>query len=407
MTVSKYLDLKSFLLVTTMLASPLAMLAPVPGMAQIVISVQIEPPALPVYEQPPIPETGYLWTPGYWAYDNGAGYFWVPGTWVRPPAVNVLWTPPYWGWADGAYLFHDGYWGEHVGYYGGVDYGYGYGGNGYEGGRWQGGSFAYNSTVNNFGDTRIANTYRSNVTVLNNSRVSFAGGPHGLTTRPNAADGVAEHEQHMAVTADQSSHVAAAAKDPAFAAKQNGGHPAIAATARPAQFSGPGVVPTQGAAVGHPPERNGVAQVGAVRAPPADHAVAARPGAPPVPHPTQHAAPAPARPPVEPAAAIHGAPPAPRPAQHAVPAAVRPPPVDAAAVHGAPAAPRPVQHAPPASVRPPSADHAAARVAPPPAQHAPSRPAPAPAAHVRPAAAPHPAAKAPPAKAEEEKKPEH
>jgi hypothetical protein len=39
------------------------------------------PPPLPDYVQPPCPEDGYLWTPGYWGYAP-AGYFWVPGTWV-------------------------------------------------------------------------------------------------------------------------------------------------------------------------------------------------------------------------------------------------------------------------------------------------------------------------------------
>src|SRR6202158_2360966 len=36
--------------------------------AEISISVTIAPPELPVYEQPPVPGPGYLWTPGYWAY---------------------------------------------------------------------------------------------------------------------------------------------------------------------------------------------------------------------------------------------------------------------------------------------------------------------------------------------------
>src|ERR1700723_1671125 len=55
------------------------------------ISVPIAPPPLPVYVQPPIPEEGYLWTPGYWAYEEAGGYYWVPGTWVRPPSIGVLW----------------------------------------------------------------------------------------------------------------------------------------------------------------------------------------------------------------------------------------------------------------------------------------------------------------------------
>jgi hypothetical protein len=48
---------------------------------------------LPVYDQPPIPEPGYIWTPGYWAWDDDSGYYWVPGTWVLPPEPALLWTP--------------------------------------------------------------------------------------------------------------------------------------------------------------------------------------------------------------------------------------------------------------------------------------------------------------------------
>src|SRR5271166_452784 len=63
-----------------------------------VVRVTVAPPALPVYEQPPCPADGYLWTPGYWHWGVG-GYFWVPGTWVQPPRMGVLWTPGYWGYA--------------------------------------------------------------------------------------------------------------------------------------------------------------------------------------------------------------------------------------------------------------------------------------------------------------------
>jgi hypothetical protein len=86
------------------------------------ISVGFAPPPLPVYEQPEIPGYGYLWTPGYWAWDSDVqDYYWVPGTWVRPPRFGLLWTPGYWGWRDGSYVFNSGYWGRDVGFYGGID----------------------------------------------------------------------------------------------------------------------------------------------------------------------------------------------------------------------------------------------------------------------------------------------
>jgi hypothetical protein len=96
-----------------------------PARAQIAIGISIDvaPPPLPVYDQPPIPEAGYIWTPGYWAWDDDTGYYWVPGTWVLPPEPALLWTPGYWGWNDGVYAFHEGYWSPEVGFYGGVSYG--------------------------------------------------------------------------------------------------------------------------------------------------------------------------------------------------------------------------------------------------------------------------------------------
>src|SRR6516162_10997197 len=109
------------LLVTALLATA----APLGAQAAVAIgvSINIAPPVLPVYVQPPMPGVGYIWTPGYWAWGD-EGYYWVPGTWVLAPAPGMLWTPGYWGWVDGAYIWHTGYWGPHVGFYGGVNYGF-------------------------------------------------------------------------------------------------------------------------------------------------------------------------------------------------------------------------------------------------------------------------------------------
>ena len=114
--------------------------------AQIGVSVNIAPPELPVYEQPICPGDGYIWTPGYWAWDGE--YYWVPGTWVLAPQPGFLWTPGYWGWGGAGFIFNEGYWGPTVGFYGGINYGFGYFGHGYEGGRWQNGHFFYNTAVN-------------------------------------------------------------------------------------------------------------------------------------------------------------------------------------------------------------------------------------------------------------------
>src|ERR1700683_1089112 len=85
-------------LIALMPAFPIAFLAPSPAVAQVAIglSINIAPPVLPVYVEPALPAPGYLWTPGYWAWD-GTDYYWVPGTWVLPPSPELLWTPGYWG----------------------------------------------------------------------------------------------------------------------------------------------------------------------------------------------------------------------------------------------------------------------------------------------------------------------
>ena len=207
------------------------------------VSVNIAPPPLPVYVQPPCPEPGYLWSPGYWAWDDDAGaYYWVPGTWVLPPEVGFLWTPGYWGWSDGDYFWHAGYWGPHVGFYGGVNYGFGYGGEGFDGGRWRGGVFLYNRAVVHVGPTFVTNVYYHPVVYHNTyEHVSFNGGPGGVSARPSHEQMVAEHEHHQGFTSVQQRQERMAFADRSLRADYNHGRPPIAATARPAVFHGSGV----------------------------------------------------------------------------------------------------------------------------------------------------------------------
>ncbi|HTV80808.1 MAG TPA: YXWGXW repeat-containing protein [Steroidobacteraceae bacterium] len=219
--------------------------------AAVDLQVREAPPPLPDYDQPPCPEDGYLWTPGYWAWGAG-GYYWVPGTWVQPPRVGVLWTPGYWGFVGGAYVFHAGYWGPHVGFYGGVNYGFGYVGTGFAGGVWVGNAFSYNRAVTNINVTVVHNTY--NTTVVNNvtvNRVSYNGGA-GTSATPTGQEQAAAREQHVPPTPMQQQHLQQAAKNPALFAHANGGHPPIAATPRPTAFNAPDAV----AAHGRGPQEN-------------------------------------------------------------------------------------------------------------------------------------------------------
>ena len=238
----------SLMLAGWSLTAAIASSGPAAAGIEVGVSVTIAPPELPVYEQPPMPGSGYLWSPGYWSW-GGDDYFWVPGTWVLAPQPGYLWTPGYWGWGDGAYLWHGGYWGPHVGFYGGVNYGFGYGGDGYAGGEWRNGAFFYNRSVNNIpASVHITNVY--NRTVINNvtvNRVSFNGGNGGTAARPTSADLAAEHEHHLAPVSAQIQHEQTARNQPALHSAYNHGAPAIAATARPGSFSGSGVVAAHGA----------------------------------------------------------------------------------------------------------------------------------------------------------------
>jgi len=217
------------------------------------VSINIAPPALPVYVQPPCPVVGYIWTPGYWAWQDG-DYYWVPGTWIAPPAVGLLWTPGYWGWSSGLYVWHAGYWGPHVGFYGGVNYGYGYGGVGFEGGYWRGGAFFYNRSVANITNIHVTNVY--NKTVVNNvtvNRVSFNGGEGGLNARPTPHELAAEHEHHIEFTAMQRQQEHMAFGNRELRASVNGGRPNIAATPRPGVFTGHGIVGARAAGAPYHP----------------------------------------------------------------------------------------------------------------------------------------------------------
>ncbi len=207
--------------------------------AQISISfsVTVAPPFLPVYAQPPLPAQGYIWAPGYWAWDNAAGYYWVPGTWVLPPQPGLLWTPGYWGYDGLHYRWHDGYWGQHVGFYGGVNYGYGYFGNGYQGGYWQHDNFYYNRNVNNFGNMRVYHAYDRPVSRGGDGRVSYNGGNGGIPVRPSQQEMDWRNQQHVEATANQRRQEQMAARNRDMFAAQNHGVPPIAATRRPADFT--------------------------------------------------------------------------------------------------------------------------------------------------------------------------
>jgi hypothetical protein len=287
-------------LLRVMTVSLLLTTLPLAANAAVFVSVSIAPPVLPAYVPPPMPAPDYIWAPGYWAWTDG-GYYWVPGTWVLAPAPGLLWTPGYWGWVDGAYLWHAGYWGPHVGFYGGIDYGFGYGGFGYRGGYWRGSEFIVDRTVIERGPV---------------NRVSFNGGAGGIVAHPRGEELRAGQERHTEMSAMQREHQLAASRDMTMRASLNRGRPPVAATQKAGMFYGHGVVaartelphpmsaqPHEQRLEGSAPRPAPRAYEGAPRAPEPQHAYQAAPRGPSAaghgfegaPHPAPAYAPRPAQ----------------------------------------------------------------------------------------------------------------
>jgi hypothetical protein len=308
------------------------------------------PPALPDYDQPPCPGDGYIWTPGYWDYAS-TGYYWVPGAWVEAPYTGALWTPGYWAFTNGRYAFFHGYWGPHIGFYGGINYGFGYVGFGYQGGYWHGGSFEVNRSVNNVNVTVVHNVYNYRVVNAPMNRISF-NGAGGIQVRPRPAELQALREPHAPPMATQVQMRRSASENRAQFASANHG--------RPAEFFAPHPVAAA-------PHVRPVAAANLHNLPPAPRATAEAPRAP---APFNRAQPAPSRS-------------APSRPEMNRPEPNRPAPAPAPAYHAAPAQPRATQPEP-------------GRREPAPAHPEPSRPP------ARPEAAPsHPA----PARSEPERRP--
>jgi hypothetical protein len=202
---------------------------PIQSFSQIAASITMAPPELPVYEQPMAPADGYIWTPGYWAWDGE--YYWVPGTWVLPPEAGDLWTPGYWGWGGSGYAFNEGYWGLSVGFYGGIDYGFGYFGHGYQGGRWENGHFFYNTAVNRVDANTSHNVYDTRVEGTNN-RVGYNGGSGGIDARPSPEEEAVARGKHVGPVAAQTQHEWSAHNNPQQKLSANHGAPPTTATAR-------------------------------------------------------------------------------------------------------------------------------------------------------------------------------
>ena len=84
-------------------------LAAVPGAARVGVVVGVAPPVPAAETVPPPPGPGYVWQPGYWAW-NGAQYVWVPGTYVVAPYPGAVWVGGRWVHDGSGWVWVGGRW---------------------------------------------------------------------------------------------------------------------------------------------------------------------------------------------------------------------------------------------------------------------------------------------------------
>ncbi|MDI1247051.1 MAG: hypothetical protein PSV24_16790 [Rhodoferax sp.] len=84
-----------------------ALAAGTTAFAQISFNIMVAPP-VPLYESVPMMQPGYVWAPGYWAWNNDR-HIWVRGrTMVQRDGYR--WAPDRWEQQGGAYVRQPGRW---------------------------------------------------------------------------------------------------------------------------------------------------------------------------------------------------------------------------------------------------------------------------------------------------------
>jgi hypothetical protein len=84
-------------------------LAPAAAIAQVGVVVRVAPPAPVVEHYGPPPHPGWVWQPGYQAWD-GNRYAWHAGVWVAPPHPGARWVAHRWVHHNGGWVMQEGHW---------------------------------------------------------------------------------------------------------------------------------------------------------------------------------------------------------------------------------------------------------------------------------------------------------
>jgi hypothetical protein len=73
------------------------------------VYVRVGPPAPVVERRIVAPGPGYVWIPGFHAWD-GRAYLWRPGRWERAPRANARWVPARWVRDRRGWYLVEGHW---------------------------------------------------------------------------------------------------------------------------------------------------------------------------------------------------------------------------------------------------------------------------------------------------------
>jgi hypothetical protein len=73
------------------------------------VFVRVGPPRRVIETRGPMPNRGYVWVPGYHAWD-GNRHYWVAGRWERPPRARARWVEHRWVKRRGGYVLVEGHW---------------------------------------------------------------------------------------------------------------------------------------------------------------------------------------------------------------------------------------------------------------------------------------------------------
>ncbi|PKO61284.1 MAG: hypothetical protein CVU24_09350 [Betaproteobacteria bacterium HGW-Betaproteobacteria-18] len=84
-----------------------ALAAGTTAFAQISFNIVVAPPA-PMYEVVPMVQPGYVWAPGYWAWNNDR-HIWVRGRTIVQ-RDGYRWAPDRWVQQGGSYVRQPGRW---------------------------------------------------------------------------------------------------------------------------------------------------------------------------------------------------------------------------------------------------------------------------------------------------------